>query len=208
MSKTIPTNQNDITERVEKTSLVDADQFLISDSADNSILKRVQKSNVIPVASETVAGIVERATDAEASAGTDTERFITPAQLSSYGGGIGMVSNLGNFTRTTSDATGSQAYPHGLGTTPKLLTIKAVATSGQASWSEGYVDDDTDNACFWKDNGVGYDQYDGTRVIRIDNGSGVGWLGAVTSMDSTNFTISWTRNLTGLNITILWIAQA
>jgi hypothetical protein len=41
----------------------------------------------LPTASETVQGIVERATDAEASAGTDNERFVTPLQLATYGGG-------------------------------------------------------------------------------------------------------------------------
>jgi hypothetical protein len=38
-------------------------------------------STTVPDASETVKGIVERATDAEAVTGTDTERFINPKQL-------------------------------------------------------------------------------------------------------------------------------
>jgi hypothetical protein len=38
----------------------------------------------VPVASETVAGKVERATDAEVSTGTDTTRYVTPAQLPKY----------------------------------------------------------------------------------------------------------------------------
>lgn len=42
-------------------------------------------------ASETVKGIVERATDAEAAAGTDTTRYITPKQLADNDGGLGYV---------------------------------------------------------------------------------------------------------------------
>ena len=48
----------------------------------------------VVAASETASGIVEKATDAEASAGTDTNRFVTPAQLSTYGGGGGGVSDV------------------------------------------------------------------------------------------------------------------
>jgi len=207
MSKTIPTNQNDITERVEKTSLVDADQFLISDSADSSILKRVQKSNVIPVASETVAGIVERATDAEASAGTDTERFITPAQLSSYGGGTGMVSNLGSISRLTTDSTGTQNVAHGLGVDPKTIIFKGVIQADGDGWSDGFTDDDLNDKCMYKEPSQNT-AIDDTYSIRVIDSGGNGWYGQVSAVDTTNFTISWSKQNTGENIQVIWIAQA
>lgn len=40
------------------------------------------------LATTTTAGLVEKATDAEASAGTDTNRFVTPLHLATYGGGM------------------------------------------------------------------------------------------------------------------------
>lgn len=42
-------------------------------------------------ASTTVEGIVERATDAEAAAGTDTTRYVTPKQLKDNAGGVSGV---------------------------------------------------------------------------------------------------------------------
>lgn len=61
----------------EKSSVVANDKFIIADSEDSNNSKKVS----LPNASETQKGIVERATQSEVDAGTDTERFITPATL-------------------------------------------------------------------------------------------------------------------------------
>ena len=46
---------------------------------------------VIPPASETTSGIVERATDSEASTGTDTTRYVTPKHLKDNAGGFDII---------------------------------------------------------------------------------------------------------------------
>lgn len=58
-------------------------------------------------ASETVIGMVERATNAEAAAGTDTTRYVTPAQLKTA---VDSVEGVGQITRYESPL-GSGTYP-------------------------------------------------------------------------------------------------
>ncbi len=67
-----------------KTTLVDADSFGIVDSEASNALKEVTWANLkasFPTVSTTVRSIMETATDAEAIAGIDAERAVTPAAL-------------------------------------------------------------------------------------------------------------------------------
>ena len=65
-------------------------------------LTAAQVRTIVGSASETVEGVVERATDAEASAGTDTTRYISPKQLSdnASGGFIGLLGTYATWNGT------------------------------------------------------------------------------------------------------------
>ena len=68
------------------TAINDADLLLLRQGTTDKSVTGLTFKGLIPTvvdASETVKGIVELATDAEAQAGTDTARAITPANLSS-----------------------------------------------------------------------------------------------------------------------------
>jgi hypothetical protein len=78
----------------------------------------------VPDASITTKGIVEKATDTEASTGTDTNRYVTPYQLATYGGGGGITeSDATNIARTV-------AWTPGL--TPYALTAASTVTVTRA----------------------------------------------------------------------------
>lgn len=65
----------------EKTTPVSNDLVCILDSQDSNKVKKVKRSNIAPPvnnASTTARGIIEIATKAEAEAGTDTSRAVTP----------------------------------------------------------------------------------------------------------------------------------
>lgn len=77
--------QKQINTATEKTTPVNADLIGIADSADSGIIKKTTitefKAAANLQATETTSWFVERATDAEVLAKTDTTRYITPAWL-------------------------------------------------------------------------------------------------------------------------------
>lgn len=76
---------NLISELTEKATPANADMIVIADSASSNASKKLTLANLknytSPASSETVAGIIELATTAEAQAGTDNTRAITPLKL-------------------------------------------------------------------------------------------------------------------------------
>ena len=67
-----------------KTTLVDADSFGVVDSEASNVLKEVTFGNLrasFPAPSTTVRTTLEQATNAEAIAGIDTDRAVSPAAL-------------------------------------------------------------------------------------------------------------------------------
>lgn len=79
-----------------KDTPVDADMIVIADSASSKASKKVTfsslKTYVTPVAaSETASGIIKLATTAEAQAGTDDSRAITPLKLKNSVIGLGQT---------------------------------------------------------------------------------------------------------------------
>lgn len=64
-------------------SLSDTDLFLVRQGTEEKSVAKSLISTVVPDASTTVKGIIELATVAEAQAGTDTVRAVTPAGLAS-----------------------------------------------------------------------------------------------------------------------------
>ena len=108
------------------------DNFLRYDSV-NSIYMIV----TIPRASETVEGIVERLTDAEAVTGTDVTRYVNAKQLkvvADAASGAGFTIDSGALSSST-----SVTVAHGLGVVPVNYRYSLVVLVATGNWS---VDDE------------------------------------------------------------------
>jgi hypothetical protein len=112
----------------------------------------VVSRDVVP-ASETVAGVVELATQAEVDTGTDTTRVVTPATLASYTGlggtpeGTAVLSTgetVGKLLRADGDNTCSWvAAPSG---TPEGTAILSTGETGGTK----FLREDGDGTCSWQ----------------------------------------------------------
>lgn len=89
-------------------------------------------------ATGTTAGIVELATDAEAVAGTDTERAITPAALAAALAAAPFSKVYASLQQAITSA-GALTLAHGLGTIPRALAYYLVCQTGEAGYSAGDI---------------------------------------------------------------------
>lgn len=103
----------------------------------------------------------------------------------------------GTTTKALTDASTSQNIAHGLGVTPKFIRIIGVNyNSNIFSWSHG-VYNGTTQSCLatFQDVTSGVIFNDATSIIRLYGaGSNTAYQTGVASIDSTNITISWTKN--------------
>jgi hypothetical protein len=134
------------------TSLADADLLLVRQgTTEKSVSKAVLASSITPAAAtDTAAGIVELATIAEAQAGTDATRAVTPAGLFSVTGrqlqSIGAVAASNAVTvsaaaltlqfRSTTLTSGAVTTVTG---TPANLVIPSGATLGTISGQQSDI---------------------------------------------------------------------
>ncbi len=121
---------------------------------------------------------------------------------------MSMVSDNGIITRASSTGSGTQDVTHGLGRTPKAIIFKAYYQSDPTVFSDGSVDDDLADKCIYQ--GV-TDALatSSTYSIMIKSSGGPLWTyGTVTAWDSTDFTITWTDQGSGLAMFVHWIAFA
>lgn len=89
----------------------------------------IETGGSAPNASETVRGILELATTAEASAGTDDTTAITPLKLRQTLGTTGTVSNARKFSQLIGDGSAvSIAVTHNLGNTAVIAQVVRVAS--------------------------------------------------------------------------------
>lgn len=115
----------------------------INDPAFRAYLDQMQRNATIGSTSATTtsAGIVELATDAETNAGTDTERAMTPSNLSSWPGStnittVGSISSgtwSASTVAVTVGGTGQTTYTNGqllIGNTTGNTLTKATLTAG------------------------------------------------------------------------------
>lgn len=136
-------------------------------------------------------GIAEMATDAEATAGTDTSRYTNPSQLPKYGNGI--------ITRAFATASGAVTTAHGLGRVPKLgfFHAKFAKTGLTIASSDGSYNGTTNanSALLYNSNGsVNTVSGDTTNAVSITWGSSAADSQvAVVTWDATNITLTWTK---------------
>ena len=173
-----------------KGSAASGDKVRIADSADSDSAAYVTVSQLVAwaPASEDAAWSVERATDAEATAWTDTTRYITPKQ-----GSDNYCSSYSNLvaTRVLDASSGSVNYAHGLWKTPKMITcvsIGSFANRWDGSWTSSsqhmvggdartYSDQSTvSGSCIRLNDWANYQQWQ------------------ISSVDGTNITIAWTKS--------------
>ena len=91
----------------------------------------------------------------------------------------------------TNSGTGEVTYAHGLGTVPSTITFSESCNLTTPSFSNGTFDG-TNNKCIY---GGGNAGTNGSYCIYVDQGAGWAVGGAVTDVDETNITITWTTIL-------------
>lgn len=110
------------------TSTIDGAATLVLASGASAIIfsdGTNYQTVLVPIASETVPGLVERATDTEAAAGSDTTRYITSAQL--------MESRVDVASATTTDiGAAASNFVRITGTT----TITSLGTAAAGVWRD------------------------------------------------------------------------
>ena len=79
-------------------------------------------------ATEAATGLIELATQAEANAGTDAVRAITPATLRGVLGTSGSLSNARKYTQLLSTSATSYTITHGLATSDVTVSVRDTAT--------------------------------------------------------------------------------
>lgn len=151
-------------------------------------------------------GIIEIATDAEVSTGTDTARSTTPAQLRANS-----KTSAWTTSRTASDSTGSQTIAHWLGMTPRLVELKYVLNAtiwaANAIWFWTY-DWSTSRSIWIYDAWATADYLISTWSIIQWTNSSWAWWSATCTVDATNITLSWTKDWAWLNLLVMRTAHA
>ena len=109
----------------------------------------------------------------------------TAAALSTY--------FVGQFTRDTSTATGTQAVT-GVGFTPKAVFFLSAQDGAAGEMSVGY-DDGTSSQAVRDDNGELTDTWTGSASFSINDNQSTGnvYTGEITTLGTDGFTITWTR---------------
>lgn len=150
----------------------------------------------VPAASDTTAGVVQRATNTEAIAGTNTTKFITPASLAAVvGSDTGLVDISSMFISPATGAnvtarrighkvtiTGYVTAPVASGVVTDLMTItdlrfrpSASAGNGGNSWGAAYI------------SGV----YPGIAVVRANGTVGFVHRAGATQTGNHQFTVNF-----------------
>ncbi len=134
---------------------IDISGHLILEQHDGSTIDAGSALPALPTASDTVAGIVELATDAEAITGTDTSRAITPANLSAAVASLvpsasTTVQGKVELATTTEAATGTDTVravtPAGLAAYAPQATTTTQGKVELATTGEATTGTDTDRA--------------------------------------------------------------
>lgn len=102
-----------------------------------SVYSKAESNNLVPAASTTVQGKVELATDAEAIAGTDDTRAVTPASLAATLATQPFSEVFETEELTWSSGGGVGPIAHGLGGFPKFITYEYRCITNDAGYIVG-----------------------------------------------------------------------
>jgi hypothetical protein len=135
----------------EKTALANADLFLIQDSAAGNAFKKVQKSNLVTAASDTIAGTIEIAVQSEMEAGTDTTRAVTSGRQHfhpsaakvwcAFDASSGTPTIIGSYNTSSITDRGVGRY-----TVNFAVTFSSTSYCSQASVAKRDINDDANMA--------------------------------------------------------------
>jgi len=89
----------------------------------------------VSAASTTAKGVVELATTAETSTGTDTTRAVTPASIAKYTQNVAVVDWVNGGTNSTLTITGAT---HGKGTNPVVTVVKKNGSTYETTLANTY----------------------------------------------------------------------
>lgn len=218
-----------------ETSFLDSDTSLTANSDSKIPTQKAVKAYVDSGgqanASETVRGLVEEATSAEVTAGTDTggtgaKLFVPPSkmntQIDNKISSATILYKNGSTTYDMSTASGVQNIAHGLGKIPKFVTIKAVLSdlrtgspdstiastetiyngTTQSSLNLAIHTDDATNQ------GISIHGSD-FRIYAVTTGTFTNYQTGVVTFDATNIIITWTKTSTPTGTAnLMWGAQA
>ncbi len=185
-----------ITGLTEDTTPDHANDFLVSYDTSAGSNKKVKFTSYA-------------ASDAEAIAGSNTVKYITPKHL-----GDAKKFKIIQSTRAINAASGNQIIAHGLGLTPKFIEAIARHHDGTAteqqphhSHCHGFSDFTTHGCTYYGQAGSNgtYDKVDygnAAKLMRIRNTNSATANHAQTqectvTADGTNVTLAWTYTLTG-----------
>lgn len=166
-------------------------------------------------ASETTKGIVQEATDAQVTAGTDTgstgaKLFVPPSKLTTRVNSLiaagATVYKNGATTYDISTASGVQNIPHGLGVSPKQVKLYAVMTGTRSiSNTNTIYNGTTQSSLFWTKEDT--TEESGALFRLIKEPAVADYASGVITFDATNIIITWTKTGTPTGTAnIIWEA--
>ena len=183
----------DINSQAEKTAPTGTDEAIIYDGSWNKKTTLTNLTKWLSQASETVKWTVERATDAEATAWTDTTRYITPKQAKdNYWKEV-----FWNFTKSTNNWD-NVVIAHWLWKTPRLVEVWYNATWPWNSWVIYYwVWQSTWQFTMWRAYSSSsptwnYTEFLSGRIIQYTTAHPTFLQFATLSANSTNITFNYT----------------
>lgn len=175
------------------TNLEWTDDFLVRTSAWNRKISRDNMTENLKEATETTKWVVERATDAEATAWTDTTRYISPKQAKDN---YEQKSEVIVSNRANNTASWTVTYNHNLWKIPKLIQVYSTMQLN-LSW-----DNNSFWAYDWVNNRCSYSRV-GTLGSLVSNSN------SIISYDSTNKWQVWViHNLTNTTFQVVWTYTA
>ena len=168
------------------TTPIWTDTAVINTGAGNRKTTLLNLTKWLQEATETLKGTVERARDAEATAGTETTRYITPKQAKDN---YTIKTKVMNFSRSTTTAEWTVTYSHNLWRIPKTIEIRAyIAWDKYSIWNY----DGSNQYCIRKQlNSITLRT---TEIINVwwSTSSSSEITGIINNVTETNFDITWT----------------
>lgn len=136
----------------------------------------------------TVTGIE----DSDTLASDSATLLATQQSIKAYVDAAAVSYKIGSFSRDVSTATGTQAVT-GVGFQPRLLVLLSNLGSSPATGAS--FTDGTNHGLIYNQHAFSANSWanSSTNIVTIEQGSGNQYNGALSSLDSDGFTISWTK---------------